>query len=76
MRALVMLGVLAVMCACPGPVGVPDGGQMITDPDSGVVDVCANPVDPVTRLLIAPVATGVTVIRKTPTHPALDGGLP
>ena len=49
---------------------------MITDPDSGVVDVCANPVDPVTRLLIAPVATGVTVIRKTPTHPALDGGLP
>ena len=71
MRGLVMLSVLAVLCACPLPSAAPDGGQLVNAPD-----VCANPVDPVTRLLIAPVATGVTVVRKTPTHPVLDGGLP
>ena len=76
MRALVMLSVMAGLCACPGPSPMPDAGEMITGTDAGVVDACANPTDPVTKLLIAPVAQGVTVIRKTPTHPALDGGLP
>ncbi len=78
MRALVMFAVVVVLSACPGPAPVPDAGPTETDAgvDAGVVDACANPTDPVTRLLIAPVGAGVTVIRKTPTHPAFDGGLP
>ena len=74
MRTLAMLSVVVVLCACPGPSPVPDAGKVITG--TGVVDACANPTDPVTKLLIAPVPRDVTVIRKTPTHPALDGGLP
>ena len=75
MRRLVMLSVVAVLCACPGPTPVPDAGQVV-EPDAGPIDACANPTDPVTRLLIAPVGAEVTVIRKTPTHPSFDGGLP
>lgn len=37
---------------------------------------CGSFTTPGAILLNAPTATGVTVVKKTPNHPALDGGLP
>lgn len=78
MRALLAKTIVAAAAAlalagCPDPNPNPDGGQG----DAGTDQCAASNFTTVgEQLLNAPVAQGVVVVKKTPNHPPLDGGLP
>ena len=61
-----------VLVACPAPSGGEDGGTNNNN-DAGT-DQCASFDTAHKQFLNAAVTSDVTVIKKTPAHPPLDGG--